>query len=68
MSIIALDLDEKTENLVDRLKTQLNVEDSAALIRRALAITELASETAGKERILTMIDSDNRPKKINLAA
>ena len=68
MSIIALDLDEKTEDLVGRLKTQLNVKDSAALIRRALAIAELASQAAGEQRILTMIDSHNRQKRINLAA
>lgn len=68
MSIIALDLDQRTADLVNKLKKDLNVGDAAALIRRALAITELAAETAGEEKILTMIDTQKKERRVNLAA
>ena len=68
MSTITLDLDEKTAKLVERLADDLKVGDAASLIRRALAIAALASETAGDQKILTMIDHQNQTKRVHLAA
>lgn len=64
---ITFTVNEQTVELIDALKRDFNVNTTADVLRRALALARVATENAGADNTLTIIDRNNERHKIMLA-
>ncbi len=60
-------VNEQTLELIGALKKDFNVNTTADVLRRALALARVATENAGADNTLTIIDRNNERHKIMLA-
>ncbi|MFQ5973702.1 MAG: ribbon-helix-helix protein, CopG family [Alphaproteobacteria bacterium] len=63
---ITFTVNEQTQEAIEELKKELNVSSTAAVLRRALALTRVATQNAGDDHTLTIIDKNNEKQKILL--
>ncbi len=64
---ITFTVNEQTLELIGALKKDFNVNTTADVLRRALALARVATENAGPDNTLTIIDRNNERHKIMLA-
>lgn len=64
---VTFTVNEQTVELIDALKRDFNVNTTADVLRRALALARVATENAGDDNTLTIIDRNNEKQKIMLA-
>lgn len=60
-------VDERTLKAIEKLKETFGVTSNAAVIRKALAFSSVAAETASSDHAVTLIDRDDTRVKITLA-
>ena len=64
---ITFTVNDQTLEAINELKAELNVDTTAAVLRRALALTRVATQNADEEdHTLTIIDKKNERQKILL--
>lgn len=63
---ITFTVSEKTLEEIEKLKEKFDVETSAAVIRRALALARVAAENAGDDHTLTIVNQEKEQQKILL--
>jgi hypothetical protein len=68
MAVTSFEVDERTVELIARLRETFGVKTNAAVLRKALALANVASQHAGSDHTIT-ISSDNGkpPVKVSLA-
>lgn len=61
-------VNDDTMNLIQELKRRFHVNSNAAVIRRALALAKVATESAGADNTVTIINArDQQSQKVMLA-
>ena len=63
---ITFTVSEQTLKEIEKLKAEFDVETSAAVIRRALALARVATDNAGGDYTLTIMNKDKEQQKIML--
>jgi len=64
---LTFSVNEATMKAIEALKGTFNVDTTAAVLRRSLALARVAAENANKEdHTITIIDKDNQKQKILL--
>ena len=64
---VTFTVNEQTLELISALKKDFNVNTTADVLRRALALARVATENAGDDHTLTIIDRNNEKQKVMLA-
>jgi len=70
MTVTSFEVDERTAALLARLQKTFGVKTNAAVIRKALALANVASEHAGSDNTITIAPSEDGKKpavKVSLA-
>ena len=68
MAATSFEVDERTAALIAGLRETFGVNTNAAVIRKALALANVASEHADTDHTITIAPSDGRPAvKVSLA-
>jgi hypothetical protein len=68
MAATSFEVDERTAALIAQLRETFGVKTNAAVIRKALALANVASEHADADHTITIAPSDGRPAvKVSLA-
>lgn len=67
MPITSFDVDERTAELLARLQKTFGVKTNAAVIRKALALANIASQHAAPDHTITISGDDQPPVKVSLA-
>jgi hypothetical protein len=69
MAITSFDVDERTAALIEQLRATFGVKTNAAVIRKALALANVASQHANSDNTITLAPTeDGKPAvKISLA-
>jgi hypothetical protein len=69
MAVTSFDVDERTAALIEQLRTTFGVKTNAAVIRKALALANVASQHANSDNTITLASTDDgKPAvKISLA-
>jgi len=70
MPVTSFDVDERTAALLAALQKTFNVKTNAAVIRKALALANVASQHAGPDNTITIAPSEDGTKpavKVSLA-
>jgi hypothetical protein len=63
----SFDVDEQTVELLAKLQKRFGVDTNAAVIRKALALANIASEHAGPDNTITISGEGQPPMKVALA-
>jgi hypothetical protein len=63
----SFDVDERTAKLLAKLQKKFGVNTNAAVISRALALADIASEHAGDDNTVTIAGEGKAPVKVSLA-
>lgn len=66
MAVTSFDVDDRTAELIAALRKKFGVNTNAAVIRRALALANLASQYADSDRTITISSAGKPPVKISL--
>jgi hypothetical protein len=68
MGVTSFDVDERTAALIAALRETFGVRTNAAVIRKALALANVASQHADADRTITITPGAGRPAvKVSLA-
>jgi len=70
MAVTTFDVDERTAELLAKLQTTFGVKTNAAVLRKAVALANIASQHAGPDNTITIAPSEDGTKpavKISLA-
>jgi hypothetical protein len=69
MAITSFDVDDRTAALIEQLRSTFGVKTNAAVIRKALALANVASQHANSDNTITIAPSeDGKPAvKVSLA-
>lgn len=68
MSVTSFEVDERTAALIEQLRETFGVKTNAAVIRKALALANVARQHADADHTITITPSDGKtPVKISLA-
>jgi hypothetical protein len=68
MSVTSFEVDERTAALIEQLRETFGVKTNAAVIRKALALANVASQHADSDHTITIAPSGGKPVvKISLA-
>jgi hypothetical protein len=68
MAVTSFDVDERTAALIAQLRETFGVNTNAAVIRKALALANVASQYADSDHTITITPSEGQaPVKISLA-
>jgi hypothetical protein len=68
MAVTSFEVDERTADLLRQLRETFNVKTNAAVIRRALALANVASQYADSDHTITIAPSGDKPAvKVSLA-
>jgi len=68
MAVTSFEVDEHTAELISRLRETFGVKTNAAVIRKALALANVASRYADADRMITIAPSEGKPAvKVSLA-
>jgi hypothetical protein len=69
MAVTSFEVDERTAALIEQLRTTFGVKTNAAVIRKALALANVASQHANSDNTITLAPPDDgRPAvKVSLA-
>jgi hypothetical protein len=63
----SFDIDARTATLLLKLQKRFGVDTNAAVISRALALADIASEHAGPDNTVTITGDGQEPVKVRLA-
>ena len=66
MAQTSFELDANTLRALEELKQFFGVKSNASVIRRALALAEVAAESADERKQLTIIDKQDNKEKVVL--
>jgi len=67
MAVTSFDVDERTAALIAKLRETFGVNTNAAVIRKALALANVASQHADADRTITITSDGKPPVKVSLA-
>jgi hypothetical protein len=67
MAVTSFDVDERTAALLTKLQSAFNVKTNAAVIRKALALANVACEHAAADHTITITSDGQPPVKVSLA-
>lgn len=68
MAVTSFEVDERTAELIAKLRDTFGVKTNAAVIRKALALANVASEHAGADHTITIAAEEGKPAvKVSLA-
>jgi hypothetical protein len=68
MAVTSFEVDERTATLLAELQKTFGVRTNAAVIRKALALANVASQHAGADHTITITSDDGKPPvKVSLA-
>ena len=67
MAVTSFDVDERTAALLAELQNTFGVKTNAAVLRKALALANVASRYADADRMITITPPDGTPVKVSLA-
>ena len=68
MAVTSFDVDERTAALLAELQNTFGVKTNAAVLRKALALANVASRYADADRMITITPPDGKPAvKVSLA-
>jgi hypothetical protein len=68
MPVISFEVDDRTAELIARLRGAFGVKTNAAVIRKALALANVASQYADTDHTITITPSGGKaPVKVSLA-
>jgi hypothetical protein len=68
MAVTTFEVDERTAELIAQLRDTFGVKTNAAVIRKALALANVASQHAGSDHTITITSDDGKPPlKVSLA-
>jgi hypothetical protein len=68
MAVTSFEVDEHTAEVISRLREIFGVKTNAAVIRKALALANVASRYADADRTITIAPSEGKPAvKVSLA-
>ena len=66
MSQTNFTLDQGTADAIELLKREFKVTSSTEVIRRAIALARIASRNTGDDKVVTMLDQNEKPIKVAL--
>ena len=61
MAVTSFEVDERTAALLAQLQRTFGVKTNAAVIRKALALANVASQHAGSDNTITITSDDGKP-------
>lgn len=68
MATTTFDIDERTANLLSSLQDTFGVKTNVGVLRKALALADIASQYAGPDHTITITPPDGKPAvKVALA-
>ena len=67
MAVTSFEVDERTAALLADLQKTFGVKTNAAVIRKALALANVASQHAGLDHTITITSEGKPPVKVSLA-
>jgi hypothetical protein len=67
MAVTSFEVDERTADLLAQLQKKFGVRTNAAVIRKALALANVASQHAGSDNTITITSDEGPPVKVSLA-
>jgi hypothetical protein len=67
MAVTSFEVDERTADLIAKLRETFGVKTNAAVIRKALALANVASQHAGSDHTITITSDDKPAVKVSLA-
>ncbi len=68
MAVTSFEVDDRTLALIARLRETFGVKTNAAVIRKALALANIASQHADADHTITIASADGKPPvKVSLA-
>jgi hypothetical protein len=68
MAVTSFEVDDRTLALIARLRETFGVKTNAAVIRKALALANVASQHADSDHTITIAPADGKPAvKVSLA-
>jgi hypothetical protein len=68
MAVTSFEVDERTAELLAQLQKTFGVKTNAAVLRKALALANVASQHAGADNTITITSDDGKPPvKVSLA-
>ena len=67
MAVTSFDVDERTAALIAKLRETFGVNTNAAVIRKALALANVASQHADADHTITITSGHGKPVKVSLA-
>ena len=66
MAVTSFEVDERTAVLLAELQKTFGVKTNAAVIRKALALANVASQHAGSDNTITITSDGGTPEKVSL--
>jgi hypothetical protein len=66
MAVTSFEVDERTAVLLAELQKTFGVKTNAAVIRKALALANVASQHAGSDNTITITSDGGTPVKVSL--
>lgn len=67
MAMTSFDVDERTAELISQLRETFGVKTNAAVIRKALALANVASQHANSDNTITIAASDNGKSAVKVS-
>ena len=67
MAVTSFEVDDRTAELIAQLRETFGVRTNAAVIRKALALANVASKHADTDHTITISGGDKPPVKVSLA-
>jgi hypothetical protein len=68
MAVTSFEVDEHTAQIIEQLQKTFGVKTNAAVIRKALALANVARQHAGSDHTITITSDDGKPPvKVSLA-
>jgi hypothetical protein len=61
-------IDDRTAEILESLKKEFGVKTNAAVIRKALALANVAARSADADHTVTILDKDRKEQRIFLAS
>jgi hypothetical protein len=61
MTVTSFEVDERTANLLTQLQKKFGVKTNAAVIRKALALANVASQHADSDNTITITSGEGKP-------